>query len=130
MKKKLGILLLVLGALLIVTYAASAETYEQLTYRTYADHIEITGCAENAVMLNIPAEIDGLLVTGIGQFAFDGCSSLTSINLPESITSIGNFAFRKCENLISINIPPGVTSIGREAFMYCSGLTNINIPDM
>ena len=66
--------------------------------------------------------------TSIGDYAFEGCKSLTAIDLPESVASIGNFAFYGCSNLTSIDIPAGVTSIGDYAFHGCSSLTSIAIP--
>ena len=68
-------------------------------------------------------------VTSIGDNAFDGCSSLKSINLPEGVTSIGYRAFNECHNLTSINLPNELTSIGDSAFPYCSSLTSINLPN-
>jgi len=59
---------------------------------------------------------------------FEGCSGLTSIEIPSSVTSIGNYAFKDCRGLTSIEIPFGVTSIGYFAFSGCSGLTSIEIP--
>ncbi len=64
----------------------------------------------------------------IGQSAFSGCSSLTSINIPDGVTEIGAYAFRACSRLKGITIPDGVTTIGEYAFSFCSELTNINIP--
>ena len=74
--------------------------------------------------INIP---DG--VTSIGTDTFSGCSSLTSIIIPDSVTSIDIRAFDGCSSLTSINIPDGVTSIGNNTFSGCSSLTSINIPD-
>ena len=68
-------------------------------------------------------------VTCIGDYAFDECSSLTSINIPESVTSIGDHAFNGCSSLKSITIPNSVTTIGEYAFYYCSSLTSITIPN-
>ena len=68
-------------------------------------------------------------VTSIGDSAFSGCSSLTSITMPDSVTSIGDYAFSGCSSLTSITIPDSVTSIGECAFSVCSSLTSITIPD-
>ena len=68
-------------------------------------------------------------VTSIGAWAFEGCSSLTSIEIPDSVTSIGQGAFSGCFNLIRITIPNSVTSIGNSAFSSCWRLTSITIPD-
>lgn len=67
-------------------------------------------------------------VTSIGGYAFEGCSGLTSITIPESVTSIDYYAFRGCSSLTSITIPNSVTSIGTYAFAYCTMLTTVTIP--
>ena len=68
-------------------------------------------------------------VTSIGDCAFYGCSSLTSVTLPNSVTSIGVGAFYGCSSLTSVTIPNSVTSIGVGAFEYCSSLTSVTIPN-
>ncbi len=64
----------------------------------------------------------------LGYFAFEGCSSLTSLTIPSSVTSIGFSAFSGCSGLTSLTIPSSVTSIGSSAFEGCSGLTSLTIP--
>lgn len=61
--------------------------------------------------------------------AFNGCSKLTSVELPDSVTSIGEEAFSGCHSLTSITIPDGVTGIGGRAFCNCFALTSITIPE-
>ena len=78
----------------------------------------IAGCKNT----NIPGS-----VTTIGQYAFSGCSGLTSITIPNSVTSIDDFAFWECDGLTSITIPESVTSIGIQSFRYCRSLKSVTI---
>ena len=68
-------------------------------------------------------------VTGIGNFAFFECISLTSMTIPDSVTCIGNCAFKDCSSLASVTIPDGVASIGVYAFCGCTSLKSVTIPD-
>ena len=67
-------------------------------------------------------------VSSISDYAFYGCSGLTSLPIPNSVTSIGNGAFYGCTSLTSMSIPNSVISIGHSAFGGCSGLNSIIIP--
>ena len=69
---------------------------------------------------------DGM--TCIGDTTFKGCSGLTSVTIPDGVTSIGVGAFEGCSGLTGVTIPDGVTRIGDSAFAYCRGLTNVTIP--
>ena len=68
-------------------------------------------------------------VTYIGKWAFSGCSSLTSIIIPNSVSSIEILTFNDCKSLISVTIGNGVTSIDDSAFSGCESLTSIDIPN-
>ena len=68
-------------------------------------------------------------VVGIGAWAFAGCNALQSIALPNSVKTIGAWAFQHCDSLETIAIPHGITAIEGGTFYYCSGLTSITLPD-
>ncbi len=63
-----------------------------------------------------------LPVTGIGEYAFHSCATLTSIVIPDGVTLIGDQAFWGCTNLVNVTIPESITSIGVGAFGYCLSL--------
>ena len=68
--------------------------------------------------------------TSIGNYAFEYCSSLTSVSFPV-VTSIGIYAFQKCSGLIEVTEVsfPVATSIGNHAFSGCKGLTEVSFPN-
>ncbi len=68
-------------------------------------------------------------VTMIGGDAFEDCSGLTSVSIPNSVTTIWPYAFSGCSGLTSVSIPNSVTIIGSRAFSGCSGLTSVSIPN-
>ena len=67
-------------------------------------------------------------VTKVYAHAFERCSSLTSVTIPDNVTSIGKFAFR-ASGLTSVTIPNSVTTIGERVFLDCSSLTSVTIPN-
>ena len=66
-------------------------------------------------------------ITTIGQHAFDDCSGLTSIELPDSLINIEDYAFAYCEGLSSITLPDSTTYLGKKAFYACNDLTDIKL---
>ena len=70
----------------------------------------------------------GNSVKEIGLAAFSGCSSLTSVIIPDSVTEVGDYAFSSCYSLTSLKMGNSVTGIGMGTFQYCSSLTSVTIP--
>ena len=68
-------------------------------------------------------------LTHIGDSAFWGCRSLTTITMPSGLTHIGDNAFSECKRLSTITLPATLTDIGYGAFSGCTSLTTINLPD-
>ena len=67
-------------------------------------------------------------LTAISNEVFSGCSSLQSIEIPESVKTIGNKAFANCRTLKQLNIPNNVESIDYSAFYNCESLKEISLP--
>ena len=136
MKVKKWLLALAVFAVMAVVCAVAAsaetETYGDFRYWVQGDGtVHITGynIYGSAEKVDIPDKIDGKSVTGIGDWAFNGCTNLTSITIPDSVTEIGLSAFYDCTSLTSITIPNSVTSIDDRVFEGCTSLTSITIPD-
>ncbi len=91
----------------------------------------VSSCEKTATNALIPTwlKIDDKTykVTDIANSAFDNCSSLISIDIPNSVTSIGNNAFIGCTSLTSVEIPNSVTNIGDHAFVACRSMTSAKI---
>ncbi len=67
--------------------------------------------------------------TSIGEYAFSSCSSLTTVTIGENsqLQKIGDNAFINCSKLTSICIPSNITLIGERTFSSCSSLTTVTI---
>ena len=140
-----------LGLLMLAVQAAQA----QFIITTNNGSITITGYNGPTGAVAIPATINGLLVTSvgensgqdqvfagtgvtsvsmganvayIGEYAFYNCTSVTNVTISESVTNIDAYAFESCTGLSSVTISNGVTSIGYQAFYGCTSLASITIP--
>ena len=105
-------------------------TAKWLSYVNVSSNGAITGLSSYGKTQSdivIPREINGISVTSIGYRAFEGCTGLKSITVPDSVTSIDGGAFSGCTGLTSVTIPDSVTSIGYDAFYGCKRLTSVTI---
>ena len=132
MKKVISLFLSLAMLLAIISgmnLTAYAETYGDFEYSYIEDdRLSITGYNGSATNPEIPSAINGVSVTEIGESAFENCTSLTSVTIPDSVTSIGFCAFYNCKSLTSVTIPDSVTSISESAFEDCKSLTSATIP--
>ncbi|MDR1070831.1 MAG: leucine-rich repeat domain-containing protein, partial [Gracilibacteraceae bacterium] len=96
---------------------------EDFSYTISGDTLTITGYNGPGGDVEIPAEIDGVAVTGIGQDAFSDSGLTGDLIIPGSVTDIGDSAFSGCSGLTAVTIPDGVINIWERAFYGCVGLT-------
>jgi len=68
-------------------------------------------------------------LTQLGNWAFEGCYSLTSMALPDGLTQLGNNVFMNCWSLTSVALPDGLTQLDDGVFYDCSSLTSVSLPD-
>lgn len=108
---------------------------DYIKYTVTEDHLEVSGYDKNGlkgkarIVSSITYKHKAYEVTSLRYGAFWGCSSLSSITIPNSVTSMSAYIFRDCTSLSSVNIPNGITKIPYGIFYFCSSLTSITIPD-
>ena len=160
MRKLLSVLCAAVCLAAALPRAASGESAERFTadgygYTVRADGTAlVTSCPAAGGTVTIPAELDGVPVSAVGQMAFSddgekakiwririaegvlsleddafsGFVKLSSVTLPDSMTAIGKRAFSSCKKLTSVRLPAALKTIGDEAFAWC-GLKAAAFPD-
>jgi hypothetical protein len=108
--------------------AVTAANESDFQVKKEGNAITITKYVGKGTVVNIPARIQNLPVTIIGDGAFENCTSITSVAIPNGVISIWDGAFYGCTNLGSVTIPNSVTAIRGYAFQNCTKLTSITIP--
>ncbi len=97
------------------------------TYNVRVTSIGKYACKDSKGFKSLPPLFIPGSIRSIGDYAFDDCIDLTSVQLSEGLTHIGESAFRDCKNLKSINIPSTVSAIRSRTFENCTNLSNITI---
>ena len=139
MMKRRFLFLLLMLATMSATMSAYDFEVDGIYYKINKDSVSVSVTSKNSSNsgayighVSVPAEViynDMVYpVTMIGGSAFNKCSAMTGIDLPNTIKEIGRLSFMGCSALSQINIPDSVTFIGSQAFQNCRSLTELYIP--
>lgn len=110
--------------------SAGEHTWKNYEYKVLDDgNVEITGYTGQEANVSIPQSIDSRTVTSIGPSAFQKCTSLKEVTVPDGITVIGDYAFAYCSGLTRVTLPDSLKTLKEAAFGECSSLESITIPD-
>ena len=116
-----------------ITLYASWVNEDDGTAFNYAENsdgtMRITAYTGKRRYVTVPAEINGAVVTEIGENAFADNMRIRSVSLPDSVRNIGARAFVNCVYIRSINIPDAVITINEEAFMGCVRMNAVNLSE-
>lgn len=88
--------------------------------KTEIGNSAFTGCTSLSSI-----NIEQTNVETIRDYAFQNCTSLNINTLPSTVTSIPQYAFSGCSSITTFTLKSGVTSIGNYAFYNCSSLNLI-----
>jgi len=120
----------------LTAYAEGEQTFTEtvngstFSYTINADmSATITDCSSDMKEIIIPSSLGGYMVTSIGEKAFFGNISFSSVVIPEGITHIGNSAFFGCLSLKSVEFPETLASVGKECFTSCTALESVKLND-
>ena len=132
--------------------SSAGVQYDKWVYEVSEGNIILTAYTGRDAVPQIPAQLNGMPVTSlgdnifldnnrikeisipdsitsIGTSIFENCTELTIVRLPGSLQRIPNRAFYGCAKLQSIQLPSGLKTIGASSFAGCTTLTYVSIPD-
>ena len=90
--------------------------------------ISINGYLGNNLDINIPNNIDGKIVTKLGDYAFSN-SKIRKVVMPNTINELGDYCFESSHNLSEVVFSNDLTKISNNCFNGCCSLIAIDIPD-
>ncbi len=133
MRKVLSIILsliMVLTTLPLMRTNSFALTDGDWEYTLNNNEATVTGYTGSLTNLVIPSTLGGYTVTAVGNNAFQGNTTLETITLPSACNTINDYAFQGCSSLTTINYNNSpLQTIGKHAFDRCTSLTSVNIPN-
>lgn len=109
--------------------SAGGYTYKiEEDSKTGEQYAVITGCTRTSTSITFPDTLGGYTVKKIGYGAFRGNQNLKSIVIPDSVIRIDDFAFSGCTNLSSVKLSRNLEELSYDCFRDCTALKTIDIP--
>lgn len=144
-KKQIGLIVtaalvlvaVIITVLFLINYFISNDPGPRVVY-SYGDYdyvyrddgtIELVAYYGSEVELTLPAVIDGVDVTRLGDYIFDGGNAYTKITVGAFVREIGDYAFRSCTTLSEVTLPTTLKTIGDYSFRNCSSLEKLELPE-
>lgn len=106
--------------------SADGSLYYEIETGTEKETVRITRFQGISSQAEIPEQIEGLPVTGIGKKAFLSKKNLRRVTLPDTVEEIGDWAFAYCDHLSEVILPRRELRFGRAVFMECRELQRIS----
>ena len=127
------IISVVLAAMMIVSLFAAAtvssHAADAFVYKELADGtLSLDKYQGEDTEVEIPSDVDGKLVTMVGDYAFSANKLITKVVVPETVKTLGVCAFNMCDKLREVRLPNGIKRIEMFTFSQCPKLKTINIP--
>lgn len=116
----------------VVTVASNSSGITKVTFSAGMTAVPANACYGLMGLTTVEYQKDAngkVAVESIGNSAFRGCKSLTSVSISETVTELGTYVYYDCTNLTEITLPSGLVKIGNNAFQNCSLLKKIELPD-
>ena len=105
---------------------------ENEAYVTYITHPQSNNYTPYSGNIVIPSVVSlnnkAYTITGIGDWAFYDCRSLTEITIPNGITVLNNYVLADCTGLTTVNLPSTMTTVCGYAMKGCTGLKSLSLP--
>lgn len=111
-------------------FTVNGISYQQISCN---DSVQVLPSSSYTGAISIPSTVDygghNYTVSAIANSAFQTCTGLTSISIPNTISTIGNKSFYGCTGLSDVTLSGSISSIGDYAFYGCTGLSSISLPN-
>ena len=107
--------------------AASVTIPEKMNDR-YVVSVDNYAFSKNTYITDISFD-EATQLNRIGIFAFDGCTSLKAVSIPDHVTNIGMGAFQNCSSLETLYYNASTASVPEQCFYNCSSLSTVVMND-